>query len=1060
MGRGEQLTTGAKRTRSPRSETVPEADPGGGTPADLIYDWNELAPRLCLLDPARVIELNDETLRDGLQCPSVRQPSLAEKQEFLRQLPGIGIDAADIAYAGASDAAFRHVVGLARTIADEGLPVRANCAGRTHVHDIDPIAEAQQRSGVPIDAALFIGSSPIRQLVEDWDVSTLARTIEQAVSHAVHSGLEVMFVTEDTTRARREDIAAMYLAAADAGATRFCISDTVGQATPSGVQQIVQFVAGELASHGFADAAIDWHGHRDRGLDVMNALAALSAGARRVHGCALGIGERVGNTALDLVLVNIALLGWKNLDLLGLPAYCRIASKMTGVPIPRNYPVIGRDAFATSTGVHAAAVAKAYAKGDSWLADRVYSAVPASLVGRSQEISVGPMSGKSNVVYWLRAHAFEPTPKRVDAIFAAAKSASRVLADDEVTRIAEAAGRRRGKRSVGAGPTTTLALLSGNEAVALGAYHAGATVATGYPGTPSTEVLEHLARISGVGEVDVDWSTNEKVALDVGIGAALAGARVLVTMKHVGLNVAMDSLMTSAFIGVKGGLVLMSADDPGMHSSQNEQDNRYLGRFAGIPVFEPADSQEAYDFVQAAFETSERFDVPCLLRMTTRTSHARSKVGAGERKPDTGGRSFARNPSKYVMLPAYARQRHLVHLERLGQLQSWVEQHPFTREELRSRDVGVVTAGISYHHVREVLPDASILKLGIEFPVPADAIRRFAGKVERLLVVEELEPYLEEEIRRLGIPVEGKEWVPRAGELSASAVRKSFVAAGVLDPGAGPSERPEVPAVGPRPPVLCPGCPHSTPYLALGELDAIVAGDIGCYTLAAGPPITSMDTCLAMGSSIGMATGLALSGRSNQPVAATIGDSTFFHGGIPALLDAVHRQANITVVILDNGTTAMTGGQPHPGIASDIRGRPAVAADIAGICRAAGITSVNVVDPYDVAATRRALRGAIAHPGVSVVVTSRACVEAPVKSRGPVYTVVAERCDGCQACMRIGCPAISWDLEAGSTPPRVKIDPAACSGCTICAQLCPSRAIVSIRDVAASAPVGAAAVAP
>ncbi len=1052
MGRGEQLRNGAKRAPGARPRAAAgQVDVAGQAPTELIYDWNELAPRLGLPDPERPVEFNDETLRDGLQCPSVRQPSLVEKREFLRQLPRIGVDAADIGYAGASPEALRHVVGLARTIADERLPIRANCAGRTHVNDIDPIVEAQQRSGVPIDAALFIGSSPIRQLVEEWDVPGLARTAEQAVSYAVRAGLEVMFVTEDTTRARREDVATMYLAAAEAGAKRFCISDTVGQAMPSGVQQLVQYVAEVLASHGFADAAIDWHGHRDRGLDVMNALAALAAGARRVHGCALGIGERVGNTALDLVLVNIALLGWRELDLLGLPDYCRIASEMTGVPIPRNYPVLGRDAFSTSTGVHAAAVAKAYAKGDSWLADRVYSAVPASLVGRSQEISIGPMSGKSNVVYWLRAHGFAPGPKRLEAILAAAKSASRVLADDEVVRIVEAAGRRPAKRPPDKSAATTLALLSGNEAVALGAYHSGVTVATGYPGTPSTEVLEHLARISEADEVDVDWSTNEKVALDVGIGAALAGARVLVTMKHVGLNVAMDSLMTSAFIGVKGGLVLMSADDPGMHSSQNAQDNRYLGRFAGLPVFEPADSQEAYDFVQAAFETSERFDLPCLLRMTTRTSHARSKVQAGSRKAAAGEHSFTRDPSKYVMLPAYARQRHVAHLARLDQLQAWVEEHPFTVEELRSRDVGVVTAGISYHHVREVLPDASVLKLGIEFPLPGEAIRRFAAKVDRLLVVEELEPYLEEEIRRLGIPVEGKKWVPRAGELSAAAVRKSFVAAGLLDPSAGPIERPDLPAVGPRPPVLCPGCPHSTPYLALGELDAIVAGDIGCYTLAAGPPITSMDTCLAMGSSIGMAIGLALSGRSRQPVVATIGDSTFFHGGIPALLDAIHRQANITVVILDNGTTAMTGGQPHPGIASDIRGRPALAADIAELCRACGVASVATVDPYDVAATRRALRGAIAQPGVAVVVTSRACVEAPVKSRGPVYVVRKERCDGCQACMRIGCPAISWDLEAGSTPAKVKIDAATCSGCTICAQLCPSRAIVSVREVAASA---------
>lgn len=596
-------------------------------------------------------------------------------------------------------------------------------------------------------------------------------------------------------------------------------------------------------------------------------------------------------------------------------------------------------------------------------------------------------------------------------------------------------------------PTAALTLLSGNEALAVGAYHAGIEIATGYPGTPSTEVLEHLARITDPGEVNVDWATNEKVALDVGIGAALAGMRVLVTMKHVGVNVAMDSLMTSAFIGVKGGVVLMSADDPGMHSSQNEQDNRYLGRFAGIPVFEPADSQETYDFVRAAFEASELWDVPCLLRMTTRTSHARSRVVVGSRLERGVQPSFERNPSKYVMLPGFARQRHLVHLDRLERMQVWAEEHPFTVEEMRSPELGVVAAGISYHHVREVLPEASVLKLGIEFPVPSEAIRQFAAKVDRLLVVEELEPYLEDEIRRLGIPVEGKEWFPRSGELSAEAVRKGLAAAGVMAGTEGPVARPAIPDVGPRPPVLCAGCPHSTPYMALGELDAIVAGDIGCYTLAAGPPITSMDTCLAMGSSIGMATGLAVSGLSTQPIVATIGDSTFFHGGLPALIDAVHREVNITVLILDNGTTAMTGGQPHPGIANNLRGDAAPRADIVQICKAAGIKSVVLVDPYDVAATRRVLRAAIAKPGVSVVVTSRACVEAPVKSRGSLYAVVPERCDGCQVCMRIGCPAIIWDVEAGASPPRVKIDASTCSGCTICAQLCPSGAIVSIRDV-------------
>lgn len=410
----------------------------GQVPSELIYDWNDLEPRSASLDRPAAAEFNDETLRDGLQCPSVRQPCLEEKKQFLRQLPLIGIGSADIGYAGASSSALEDVVALARTIADEHLNIRPNCAGRTHIDDIDPIAEAQQRSGQVIDAALFIGSSPIRQWVEGWDMAGLVQTIEMAVSYAAKAELDVMFVTEDTTRARPDDIALLYLAAAEAGATRFCISDTVGQATPGGVQRLVTFLAGVLAESGFAEAPIDWHGHRDRGLDVVNALAALSAGAARVHGCALGIGERVGNTALDIVLVNVALLGWKEIDLLALPDYCRIASEMTGIPIPRNYPVIGQDAFATSTGVHAAAVAKAYAKGDAWLADRVYSAVPASLVGRKQEISIGPMSGKANVAYWLREHGFDPTRDRLEAILEAAKRSSGVLDDAEATRIAQA----------------------------------------------------------------------------------------------------------------------------------------------------------------------------------------------------------------------------------------------------------------------------------------------------------------------------------------------------------------------------------------------------------------------------------------------------------------------------------------------------------------------------------------------------------------------------------------------------------------------------------------------
>lgn len=401
----------------------------------LIYDWNQLPPFTCQFNPPERIELNDETLRDGLQCPSVLQPTVEQKLVFLHLMPELGIGSADIGYAGASKTALEDVVILAKTILDDRLPIKPNCAGRTHEADINPILEAQQRSGQAIEAALFIGSSPIRQFVEGWDVSFLLKTIEKAISYARSRGLSVMFVTEDTTRARPEHIAAMYLTAAEAGASRLCISDTVGYATPSGVQHLVGFLRNNLQNAGFGGLELDWHGHRDRGLDVVNSMAALSAGASRVHGCALGIGERVGNTALDTLLVNLVLQGWMDQDLSALDEYCRVASEMTGVPIPRNYPVMGEDAFVTSTGVHAAAILKAQDKGDTWLEDRVYSAIPASLVGRHQVITIGPMSGQANVVAWLRNHHFEPTSSRIAMLLQAAKQTTHILSDEELMHL-------------------------------------------------------------------------------------------------------------------------------------------------------------------------------------------------------------------------------------------------------------------------------------------------------------------------------------------------------------------------------------------------------------------------------------------------------------------------------------------------------------------------------------------------------------------------------------------------------------------------------------------------
>ena len=592
-----------------------------------------------------------------------------------------------------------------------------------------------------------------------------------------------------------------------------------------------------------------------------------------------------------------------------------------------------------------------------------------------------------------------------------------------------------------------LDLLSGNEAIALATWHSGAGMAVGYPGTPSTETLEYLARITSASDIDVEWSTNEKVAMDVAMGASLAGDRVIVTTKHVGLNVAMDSFVTSPFLGVNGGLVVLDADDPGMHSSQNEQDNRYIARFAGVPMLEPSDSQEAYEFTRAAFELSEQWDTLVMLRMTTRVSHSRSKVVPEPPKSLRVG-EFQRNQRKYVMLPANARVRHLAHLERLSKMEEWAEQAPYNKEEMRLSSIGVVTSGISYQYVRDVVPDASVFKLGLTFPLPKERLKSFASKVERLFVVEELEPYLKEALAISGVVAEGAEFFPRHGELSPRSVRDGFQRAGVLEapdekvPRGGSSS--PLPAVGPRFPLLCSGCSHATPFFILRKLDAVVAGDIGCYTLGATEPLSAMDTCLSMGSSIGIATGLAKAGTTGgRPVVAVLGDSTFLHAGIPPLIDAVHREANITVVILDNGTTAMTGGQPHPATSTGIRGQSAPKVDIAALCSAIGVNMVSVVDPYDVGATSRALLNAISKDGVSVVITARSCVESPVKSRGQAYLVDANLCDGCQLCMNLGCPALGWDFSSEKMPRRIRIDAALCSGCTVCAQICPQGAILS-----------------
>lgn len=585
-------------------------------------------------------------------------------------------------------------------------------------------------------------------------------------------------------------------------------------------------------------------------------------------------------------------------------------------------------------------------------------------------------------------------------------------------------------------------LMSGNEAVARGAYEAGVRVAAAYPGTPSTEILESLATYSAV---DTRWSSNEKVALDVALGASLGGARALAAMKHVGLNVAADTFMTAAYVGVGGGLVVVSADDPGMHSSQNEQDNRLFARMAGVPLLEPVDSEDARLLARAAFELSEEFDTPVLLRTTTRVAHGRSVVRPATRTeaPVSG---FHRDRDKYVMLPANARRRRLALLERLDRLRARAEESHFVTEVFGDRAIGVVTSGISYHYVREAVPEASVLRLGLTNPLPVERIRAFAARVGRLFVVEELEPFLEDALAAAGLHVEGKALFPRLGELSPELVRQGFARAGLLAARTVPSA---APIATPRPPVLCPGCPHSAPFLVLRRLGAIVAGDIGCYTLAALEPLAAMDTCVAMGSSIGMAVGLAASGGAAGPVVAAIGDSTFLHAGIQGLMEAVYSQANVTVLILDNGTTAMTGGQHHPGTGAGLDGSPRPAVDLVGLCRSLGVDQVEVIDPYDLGALECGLERAIAHRGPSVVITSRPCVEAPIKIRDRPFEVIDERCIACQLCMNLGCPSLLWSGASWHEGRRrVGIDAATCTGCTTCAQLCPAGAIVPVAAVA------------
>jgi len=577
----------------------------------------------------------------------------------------------------------------------------------------------------------------------------------------------------------------------------------------------------------------------------------------------------------------------------------------------------------------------------------------------------------------------------------------------------------------------------GNEAIARGAWEAGVRVGAAYPGTPSTEIMECLGTYPAE-DVDAQWATNEKVSLDVAIGASLAGVRAMCAMKHVGLNVASDSLMSQSYIGVNGGLVLVVCDDPGMHSSQNEQDTRLFGQFAMVPVLEPSDAQEAKDFTKLAFSISEQFDTPVIVRSTTRLSHCRSPVVLGERER-IRSRGFRDTPSKHVALPGNARVRHPLVLEREQQLRDYMNTSDLIRWEPGSGDIGIITLSTCYTYVREVIPQASVLKLGASYPLAEDVVRRFCDSVKRVLIVEELEPVIEKELRAKDIEVEGKDYFPRVGELSPELLRAGLHKAGIID------EMPRitdfnVDAVA-RPPVLCAGCSHASTYMALGNIDARVMGDIGCYTLGAIEPLKAMDACVSMGSSIGMAVGMAKAGATDKPVVATIGDSTFIHAGIPPLIDAVYNKADITVLLLDNQTVAMTGGQDHAGTGRTLRGEETHRVDFEQIIRAIGVQWVKTVDSYDIGSLYQTYREAIQYKGVAVVISNRPCVLDPVRIKGTPFHVRAEGCTACQACMNLACPAISWSDELYDGHHKVKIDQATCIGCSMCAQLCPTDCI-------------------
>lgn len=565
-------------------------------------------------------------------------------------------------------------------------------------------------------------------------------------------------------------------------------------------------------------------------------------------------------------------------------------------------------------------------------------------------------------------------------------------------------------------------LMLGNEAVARGAYEAGVRVVSSYPGTPSTEVSECIA---GYDEVYAEWAPNEKVALEVAVGASIAGARSMACMKHVGVNVAADPMFTAAYTGVNGGLVILAADDPGMHSSQNEQDTRFYARSAHLPLLEPADSQEAKDFTKLAFELSEKYDTPVIVRTTTRLAHSQSFVETGDRA-EVPLRDYVKDVTKYTMMPSSAIGRHIVVEAREKRLAEDVNGFGIVREEMRDDALGVVCSGVVYQYVREALPEASVLKLGVVYPVALGKVKEFASKVKRLVVVEELEPFIEDTLKAAGIACEGKNIFSLQGELSTAIIKEKLLGIKIE------TEKKDLPV---RPPVMCAGCPHRGVFYVLNKLKLTVSADIGCYTLGAQPPLAAVDTVVCMGASVGIAHGFEKArGReqSNKTV-AVIGDSTFIHSGITGLINAVYNKSNITLIILDNSTTGMTGHQQHPATGLTLKQEPAKILDIVALCKTVGCDSVRVTDSYDLGDLEKIIKEETARDGVSVIVAKRPCALLD-RNYPPACTV--EDCRRCGMCFRLGCPAIEKQADGSA-----KINAALCVGCGLCAKVCRFGAI-------------------